>query len=367
MRFQSDFADRAQEIIFESRSVERADVIETVRAPAGWGDCQIEAWLDWGDAQPTNTRQYGDWLYGAVDQWAQALAQRGLEKGVFKTRKDAQSFADELIATVQLGLATPAAPSQSLGIADLADPSAERRLEEHAAEAASQRLANRSAEALAQALCGVADAVDRCDGSIADCADPARNPALGRAAAVARSHGAADLDIFLAIDGTRPNLRLEPLQDRAHWIAFGRRDQMAAGAPQAMTAAKAALDAHTLVAFDRRDAELACEAAQPRAVINLDAVVQLRDPVSALGDLAGIWTTALAIQDATSITLGLEGFTLATASAGPDRTHLAQIYAGVVWTKTVEALCELRKLAKASGSTADAVFLEADEARLHHL
>jgi enoyl-[acyl-carrier protein] reductase I len=43
--------------------------------------------------------------------------------------------------------------------------------------------------ALAEALVAVADAVDRCEGAPGDCADPARNPALARAAAPLMTDG----------------------------------------------------------------------------------------------------------------------------------------------------------------------------------
>ena len=60
-------------------------------------------------------------------------------------------------------------------------PAAPAHLAEHRADRMTARLALQSAEALADALCAVADAVDRCEGPDGHCADPSRNPALGRA------------------------------------------------------------------------------------------------------------------------------------------------------------------------------------------
>ena len=33
------------------REIERPDRVLTVRAPDGWPDAQVEAWLDWAEAQ----------------------------------------------------------------------------------------------------------------------------------------------------------------------------------------------------------------------------------------------------------------------------------------------------------------------------
>ena len=45
MRFQTDLTVLADRVAMETREVERAAAIETVLAPSGWSDAQIEAWL----------------------------------------------------------------------------------------------------------------------------------------------------------------------------------------------------------------------------------------------------------------------------------------------------------------------------------
>lgn len=37
------------------REIERPDRITSVRAPADWPDVQVEAWLDWADAEGLDT------------------------------------------------------------------------------------------------------------------------------------------------------------------------------------------------------------------------------------------------------------------------------------------------------------------------
>ena len=92
MRFQSGFAALADRVAMETRAVERAGTVQEILAPAGWSDAQIEAWLDWleaEDADPT-----GDWLNGGPDAWCAALAARGLTLGVFPDPTQADLFRD---------------------------------------------------------------------------------------------------------------------------------------------------------------------------------------------------------------------------------------------------------------------------------
>src|SRR5690606_10327463 len=125
---------------------------------------------------------------------------------------------DEMAAILTLGVATPAAvrpiEGDQLNLADLA---ATRRLRAEMAQRRAGRLASQAVDAVARALQGVADAVSRCEGSAADCADPARNPALGRAALAARQAGASDADIARVVAGetvelaTLPEPRYSPM------------------------------------------------------------------------------------------------------------------------------------------------------------
>lgn len=322
MRFQSGFAARAERVAMETRAIERPAGVQQVLAPAGWSDVRIEAWLDWVEAEGFATPRSGDWLN--VDAWAERLAATGVTEGVFD-RAEAAAFVEELSGAFRLGLAAPAASGPAAtGVVDLNDPGAAARLKGHAGRRAAARLGAQAADALAEALAGVADAVDRCEGPRGDCGDPSRNPALGRAAALARRCGASDADILRAIDGERPAMALEPIVEGAPLVALADRTQIAAGAPETLLAAEAALDGGLIVAFDPRDAE-AATAQTARALIDLGAVLGLDgDMATNLADLTRLLTVALDLQYARPgpIALGLDGL-LDALAASDDRTSQA--------------------------------------------
>lgn len=342
MRFQSGFAVRAERVAMETRAVERPTSVQQVLAPAGWSDAQIEAWLDWVEAAGFTTPMSGDWLNGGVDAWAERLAATGVAEGVFDGA-EAAVFAGELSGAFKLGLAAPAGSGPvAAGVVDLNDPGAGANLRTHSGKRAAARLGAQAAQALAEALAGVADAVDRCEGPRGDCGDPSRNPALGRAAALARRCGASDADILRAVDGERPATALEPTIEGAPLVALADRTQIAAGAPEALLAAEATLDGGLIVAFDPRDAETAT-ATTGRAVIDLGAVLALGgDAATDLAGLTRLLTVALDLQAATPgvIALGLDGL-LEALAADNDRTARAQAFAGLVAATAAQTSAEL--------------------------
>ncbi|MDQ1153745.1 TSCPD domain-containing protein [Brevundimonas sp. SORGH_AS_0993] len=351
MRFQSGFAALADRVAMELRAVERAATVQTVLAPAGWSDAQIEAWLDWLEAEGADADPTGDWLDGGPDAWCAALAARGLVLGVLADRAEADRFCAELAATFKLGLAAPVgAPAPTLDIVDLTDPTAAARLQARRGDEFAARLGAQAAQALAEALSAVADAVDRCEGPRGDCGDPARNPALGRVAATARRCGASDADILRAIDGERPTLSPQPVVDLPPLVALADRTQIAAGAPETLTAAEAALDGGLILTFSRRDAETAAVPAPAGVVLNLAAALALDadtlPPLLPLAALARLWTFALDLvsDKAAPIALGLEGLLEAVVPAGGDLAARAQALAGVVAASTAQASVELAAL-----------------------
>lgn len=345
MRFQSGFAVRAERVAMETRAVERPAGVQQVLAPAGWSDVRIEAWLDWVEAEGFATPLSGDWLNGGVDAWAERLAETGVAEDVFD-RIEAAAFVDELSAAFRLGLAGPAASGPTaVGVVDLNDPGAAARLQAHAGRRAAARLGSQAADALAEALAGVADAVDRCEGPRGDCRDPSRNPALGRAAALARRCGASDADILRAIDGERPAMTLEPMVEGAPLVALADRTQIAAGAPEALLAAKAALDGGLIVAFDPHDAETAT-AQTARALIDLGAVLALDgDMATNLVDLTRLLTVALDLRSTQPglIALGLDGL-LEALAADEDRMDQTQAFAELVAATAAQTTAELASL-----------------------
>lgn len=375
MRFQSGFAARAERVAMETRAIERPAGVQQVLAPAGWSDVRIEAWLDWVEAEGFATPLSGDWLNGGVDAWAERLAQTGVTEGVFDLA-EAAAFVAELSGAFRLGLAAPAASGPAaVGVVDLNDPGAAARLKAHAGRRAAARLGAQAADALAEALAGVADAVDRCEGPRGDCGDPSRNPALGRAAALARRCGASDADILRAIDGERPTMALEPIVEGAPLVALVDRTQMAAGAPEALLAAEAALDGGLIVAFDPRDAETAT-AQTTRALIDLGAVLALDgDMATDLADLTRLLMVALDLQSARPgpIALGLDGLLQALA-ADDDRRSQARTFAELVAATAAQTSAELASLRgpcpdwedpeKPRRHSAIGLFVEDAEARL---
>src|SRR5690606_2204068 len=184
MRFKPLFAPLAAAVPVALREIERPDVVDRVLAPDAWTDVQVETWLDWAAASSSRPDLP---LNGAVHDWAARLAAAGQNSAVFANAAEGARFEAELTGAVLLGLAAvsdadmPAVTSLRL---DLSEPEAERRLAQQAAAWRRERLAGQAAEALAQALANVADAVARCEGDAAACADPASNPALTRAAHV---------------------------------------------------------------------------------------------------------------------------------------------------------------------------------------
>lgn len=168
--------------IWEPRDLERADRVVTVEAPAGWTDAQVEAWLDWAGIAPGQTTAAS--LSAAIGDYVKTLV----------VAHDA-----DLVASLRLGLVTPArGQAVAGGMHHLSDPADEQALSAEISRRRAARLASGAVEAVCAALSRVTEAVDRCEGSQADCADPARNPALARAAAQARLAGAGDLDILRA-------------------------------------------------------------------------------------------------------------------------------------------------------------------------
>ena len=90
MRF--PFASLAAAMHRPVREIERTDRIVCVRAPEAWTDVQIEAWLDWADAE------------GLTSDGDDPLAAMAGAYG----RRLCDNEAETLAATLLLGLASPA-------------------------------------------------------------------------------------------------------------------------------------------------------------------------------------------------------------------------------------------------------------------
>lgn len=324
MRFTPFLTDLSASVVCEAREIERADRVIRVMAPAGWSDARVEAWLDWHDQSPE------DWprlegapsrtaaagppvLDGALDRWAARLAAWGRSTGIFPSTSDAETFASELVASVLLGLAAPSSvllegartppaaedqpgPSRNATVFDLGDAGVRARFESDTARRRTARVTAHALSGVTRTLRAVTDAVRRCEGPASVCADPAANPALGRAALAARRAGADDTAILDAIAGrvfSAPEP--EPLkQIRVVAVA----DPASPMDAPLRAAADGCLADDLIVAFSVRDAEAAADLAiAPGCAIALPAVAAaLPDMVEALDHLARLWTTALEIE-----------------------------------------------------------------------
>ena len=293
MRF--PFASLAAATHRRVREIERADRVTLVRAPDGWTDVQIEAWLDWAEAE------------GLTASGDDPLA----EMAAAYCGRLCPDHAEALAGTLLLGLASPArAIELAADLVDFSEPGARRRLEAETVRRRASRLAVGAVEAAATALGRVTESVSRCQGAGTDCADPARNPALARAAIAARRTGASDADIVRAIQGERSDPVFSPVDSSPPWLALADRARFAARAPESLTAAEAALDGDLILTFDPVTAATLAAARQAPAVLfSLPTLERLvgRAFEAALGDLASLWAGAFAANGAAMATIGLGG------------------------------------------------------------
>ncbi|MFK0299450.1 TSCPD domain-containing protein [Brevundimonas sp. NPDC090276] len=312
MRIKPRFFDFAAFVALDPRVIERPGVVTSTVAPASWTDVRVEAWLDWAENLPDDLPEgvaaldedHDAWLGGAAQRWARRLAAWGRAQGLFATTEDAETFAVELAACLLLGLAAPGTTYAHTAVAPfiaLSEPGAAPRLVDLTAARRGERLSVRAAEALSEALHTVADSVDRCEGPRDACADPARNPALARAALIARRCGASDADIIRAAEGESPAIALPGPAVRPVQSVLAQRDAIASGGPEALVVAEAALEGDLALAFTPRDAEaLACVDLEARAALCLPTLAALTGDAfdEAMDDLTRLWVIALEIETA---------------------------------------------------------------------
>jgi ribonucleoside-diphosphate reductase alpha chain len=293
MRFA--FVYRAAEMHRPVREIERADRTAFVRAPEAWTDVQVEAWLDWADAEGL-VADGDDPLAALFAAWSHSLC---------------PDKAEGLTATLLLGIASPARTAGTdADLIVLSEPGAAGRLIAELARRRTDRLAAGAVLATSAALGRVADAVSRCEGPTADCADPLRNPALARAALAAQRTGATDADIVRAMQGERFDIAPQPDRSSPPLLALADRAMIASGSQEAIMAAEAALDGDLILTFDPDTADAVTRAGRAPAVLfSLPALERLAgsDFEPALRDLVNLWTTALGEGGARTLALGLGG------------------------------------------------------------
>ena len=158
---------------------------------------------------------------------------------------------------------------------------------------------------------------------------------------------------------------MTPATEAPPLVALADRTQIAAGAPEALLAAKAALDGGLILAFDPRDAETATAPTTARMIVDLPAVMALDgETADDLAALIRLLTTALDLSSPTPgvLALGLEGLLEAVAPSGEARTARAQSLAALVAATAGETSADLAAL-RGAASDWDEVQAAARETR----
>ncbi len=326
----------------EWRAIERPGGEMIVLAPVSWPSARVEAWLDWADSLPTDY-PIGDrptalaqngasngFLDGGPDRYARRLAAWGLALGVFDTPADAEAFTDAIITLLSAGLVAPG-PSLAFG-ARLHPLAHDPALCPIAAPQNLERLIFGVADPkdrMATRLTAVSDAVRRCQGDPAACADPNQNHALLRAALSARDLGAADREIADAVALGRAGEAMTSLASNT--IAWaGRADVVDAGAAARHAAVASWSGADVTLAFSESDAlALTLADAAPTAAINV-AVLETHEDLAAVVRLMVI---ALDIEVSVGFSAKVE-----QAHLRRDHRPLSIVMAGVAERLVAEGL-----------------------------
>ncbi len=284
------------------RLIERGDAVIEVLAPIAWTSARVDAWLDWSQLQtldwPTGALPFelttdallDPMLFGGPDRYARRTAAWGHALGVFDGEDDALNFANALATLTLAGQLAPiaglAAGLRSLVVAG--DPAAD----------AFQPLGTlTSIEGRtvpdAPALLAIADAILRCEGDRAACADPFVNQPLARAVILARAAGLADFEIADAIALAKLGEQPRRLPTTDELMVSVARDATAAGDREVSGVARLAWRSRDLtIVFDDAGAPaLARGRIAPGAVIEVSAL-----GVEALEAAVRLVTTALDIE-----------------------------------------------------------------------
>jgi ribonucleoside-diphosphate reductase alpha chain len=183
----------ASRVSLETRALELGGRVVEVVGPAHWTNARLEAWVDWAGGAFD--------VPAAVADFVERLIERAQAKGLVRDVRARTRFRDELTeallsGVIAIGRAPVGEPAQ---VIDANDPALGEVLARLEAEHRGRVAAQGAALELARRLQAVMDAVLRCDGDPAACADPQANPSLARAAEAARAAGAPDALILEAV------------------------------------------------------------------------------------------------------------------------------------------------------------------------
>ena len=248
--------------VLELREVELGDRCVEVMAPVGWTDAQTEAWF-------TALGAPEDLAEGAA-RLAARLAEAARERQIITGKNAERGLSDRLTGLMLRSAAAIGAPSgPAPEMSQIGDEGLAARLEQLSAEIRGQTLAQTAVHRAAEALCGVYEAITRCDGPAEACTSVAENPSLARAVERARTLGAPDDLIHEAIETAREGpggWRLTPpapAPDRLRIVAY----------PTSSAAALSGRLSGAVGLADSRETALALAAAGPcvRGALNLCA------------------------------------------------------------------------------------------------
>jgi ribonucleoside-diphosphate reductase alpha chain len=343
MRFARRLAKHAPPEL-ELRTVETADSLHGVLAPRGWTTARVEAWLDWAEsvAADDGDQTHDGLLAGGPDRFARQVTARAAALGVFERKPDGSAFQAELQTLLSRGVAafgTGRPLDDGAAVPTLGTPAFTLALRRLVAETEGRALAVRAAGFVGERLQAVADAVRRCEGDPAACADPAGNPALARHALAARAAGASDAAIAdaiaLGLGGDAPEpawIELAPLPGLL--AAAGEADPDAEHATAgwrtgALTLARDAATARALQIASRG----------PRAAIDVHALGADAEDLAQAVRVVGLGLKALADGAAGAPVLSLAGVAerlMAGGLAYDSETGRAQAVA--LWRAASEAV-----------------------------
>jgi ribonucleoside-diphosphate reductase alpha chain len=199
---------RTEPARIERRPLERAGSVVEVLAPAAWTDARVEAWLDWSGGETD--------LPAAIFRRAEIIAGQAETMGLVADAAARAAFRRDLGAAMMAGRLALAEPAAAMppSLIHASSPEFSRTLAGLRAERRGRTAARASALELGRRLQGVMDAIGRCEGDPAACADPRSNLGLARAAESARTAGASDAMILDAMTLARTGENLWDAQVR---------------------------------------------------------------------------------------------------------------------------------------------------------
>lgn len=156
---------------FENLFTELSDRIAETKAPAHWTGARLEAWIDWAQGETD--------MAEALARYVEELTAKAQAAGLVKDVRARTRFRDDLTQMLTAGVLAIGHPraDRGLRVVEVGSPEIPLAVARHRGEAA----ARAATLELERRLQSVMDAVHRCEGDAEACADPSRNPEIGRA------------------------------------------------------------------------------------------------------------------------------------------------------------------------------------------